>query len=140
MSEATPLNDLTPPLARGGRVKAPVSKRPLLPKHEAERKLFAEPELFEAWTVIAKFHSDAFKMAGEREGVSRNDMMVHYLREDALAYWEDKGGFPADSGDWAKKVAKFAERIADLKRRAAEQRAAASPGPTIAEISEAPKK
>lgn len=140
MSESTHYSDLTPPLNRKGKARSPVSKRHLLPKHEASRNLFAEPELFEAWTVISKFHSDAFKMAGEREGVSRNDMMIHYLREDALAYWDDKGGFPRTKAEWDEKVAKFAERVADMKRQASEKRAGSAKEPAIADISEAPKK
>jgi hypothetical protein len=140
MSDATLLSDLTPPLKRRGSQRHKVTKRPLLPKDEASRNVFAEPELFEAWTIISKFHSEAFKEAGVREGVSRNDMMVHYLRESAVEYWLDKGGFPADAADWKAKVLAYAKRVAEMKKAAAEKRDEASDRPNIADMVAVPKK
>lgn len=141
MSDVTPLSDL-PPLNRRGSSRHKVTKRHLLPKEEASVKVFAEDELFKAWAVISKFLSEAFKLAGSREGTSRNDAVVHYLREDALAFWDDKGGFPRTRAEWDAKVAAYAERVKAMMQRESEKRGGngAAPQLTIADIAEVPKK
>jgi len=84
--------------------------------------LFLTPELWEAHKVISSFHSDVLKALGSHQGIPRNDMMAHFLEEDALEYWRPLGGFPVDQKDWDKKVAIAAANLAQhVKTREAER-------------------
>lgn len=111
-----------------------MAKRPLLPKPSVSRQVFLDPLLWDAHAIISRFHSDVWKELGSPTGISRNDQIAHFLFEDAVEYWRDKGGFPSDPKDWEKKVREAAMKLKkDIEARQAER----ARGPSDDELLEA---
>jgi hypothetical protein len=86
----------------------------MLPKAEKEeRRVFGPKELWDDLTETAEFHTDAFKEIGASETVSRNDLIIAFLKWADKAFWDDKGGRPKNPVERKKKLVAFAE---DLKK------------------------
>lgn len=100
---------------RSPRASPTVTGPTLLPEPATSRQVFLAPEMWDELAEAAKFHAQVFRELGSREGVSRNDIIKHFLKWALEAYWADKGGRPTSVEDRVKKAEKHA---AVLKKNA----------------------
>lgn len=88
----------------------------LLPADKPPRKWVALEDI--AWndlSEIAEFHTQVFTAMGEKETVSRNDIIASFLDWARESYWDDKGGKPTSVADRDAKIARHAEKLKQLK-------------------------
>lgn len=106
----------TPPLS------GPPVSSPSVPKKKKPlaRSVYLEEEDWKDLDACAHFHEVMFKLQGEEQTVSRNDVIVAFLTWARDAFWKDKGGKPKGEREVLEKAKQHAERLARKKDTAAE--------------------
>ena len=96
---------------------------------KVRKPLDLPPDLWVRMTRAAAFHSKAFELTGKPESISRNEWAEDALVWALAAYWQDKGGEPANEADFEEKAAAYAQRIIEKERKAEKaEREAEKPG------------
>lgn len=98
-----------------GAVGVPVVSGPKLePRAKLEPvKTYLPPGMKEELDSVSEFQSAAFALMGTTEKVSRNDVVVAFLRWALDSFWADKGGVPLSEEDRHRKARQY---VAALKK------------------------
>jgi hypothetical protein len=73
--------------------------------------VFLAESMWQELSYAAEFATEAFKLTGRPETVSRNDFIEDSLIWALAAYWQDKGGRPTSTAEFKDRAKAYAEKL-----------------------------